>query len=883
MILAPVSTAEYRAKRDFARTPEPAGRPQGQEPAPGPPAQGHRFVVHRHRARRLHYDLRLEVDGVLVSWAVPRGPSLDPSVRRMAVHVEDHPVEYLDFEGVIPAGQYGSGDVIVWDWGTWEPEAATAEPRAAIDAGELKFILHGTKLRGRFVLVRTSGRGPGAGDRAPGQEQWLLLHKRDAHAVPGWDAEDHPGSALSGLTNDEVRAGRPAIWVGRAPADRARIDLAAATPAAAPGFVAPMAAGLVAEVPEGPDWLFEVKWDGFRVQAVVSEGRTRLFTRNGVDADAYFPGLLDPPSWIGAGDAIVDGEVVALDESGRPHFSLLQERLGPAAAQAGSGVVYQAFDLLQADGQSLLAVPLEERKKLLALLLRPHPHVRYCDHVVADGPAFLAAVRAHGLEGVVAKRRRSRYEPGQRSGALQKVKIRPEQDLVVGGWTPSRTNPRDLGALAVGVHEEGRLRFAGKVGSGFTQRARAALLSELAALASDQPPFDPVPPLTARGRWGAGLADVRWVRPELVIRAELGGWSADGMVRQAAYKGVDRGRDPLSVVRESAATTGSPGSPPGPTEAATDALAALAALPATGGAWQLGGRTLRLTNLDKALFPPPPGVDEPPVTKRELIAYFVQVGPAMLAHLAGRPLNLHRFPEGADAPGFWQKDLPASAPAWLARWREPVGGSRGPNTHLVAEEPATLGWLANQAAFEVHPWTSTCADPEHPTFALVDIDPGTSTTWEQAVTLARLFGTALDHLGLRGYAKTTGSRGIQVWIPVRRGRYTYEETSAWVESLSRAVGATVPDLVSWEWAKSARSGRARLDFTQNAANRTLVAPYAVRPAPGAPVSMPIRWAELDDPDLRSDRWTIRTAPARLAEVGDLFAGAQQEDQLLPRL
>ncbi len=948
-----MSTREYRAKRDFASTPEPIGAgpsPAGDPVGRGtPPTGDRRFVVQRHRARRLHYDLRLEVDGVLASWAVPRGPTLDADVRRMAVQVEDHPLEYVDFEGVIPAGQYGGGDVIVWDWGTWQPEEETPDPRAAIEAGELKFSLAGERLRGRFALVRTSGRGdhdragPGRdgrgrsdGDEHAGRAQWLLIHKHDAHALPGWDAEDHPRSVRSGLTNDEVQAGRPAIWVGQSPVAEARIDLAAATAAPLPRFVQPMGAALVADVPVGPDWLFEVKWDGFRLEAVVAPDGVRTFTRNGNDGDGYFPGLLDPPTWIDAREAVVDGEVVALDEAGRPDFSLLQDRLGPAAARPGSGVVYQAFDLLHLDGRSLCDVPLEERKKLLRLVLRAHPHVRFSQHVVAEGPAFLAAAREQGLEGIVAKRRAARYEPGQRSGAWRKVKVRPEQDLVVVGWTPARGNDRELGALVVAVHEDGRLRFAGKVGSGFTERTRAALREELAGLAAEDPPVDPVPPITPRGRWGAGLAGVRWVRPELVIRAELGGWTTDGLVRQSAFKGVDRGRDPREVGRErpmapterpagagpatvegrahvpGQADAGPPvpghmwpgtgevappwpgtGDPaagsagsgrsggPGATGASAEELAALAALPG-GGHWDLGGQRLRLTNLDKVLFPPR-GPDEPPITKREVIAYFARIAPVMLAHLAGRPLNLHRYPEGAGAPGFWQKDLPASAPGWLTRWREPGPGDRGANTHVVADGVATLGWLGNQAAFELHAWTSTCADPEHPTFALVDIDPGTATTWDETLTLARLYRTALEHLGVRGLPKTTGSRGLQVWIPVERGRYTFAETTAWVEALSRAVGATVPDLVSWEWAKAGRGGRARLDYTQNAANRTLVAPYAVRPRPGAPVSMPIRWEELDDPDLRSDRWTLRDALDRVATVGDLFAPAQADAQVLPRL
>lgn len=969
---------EYRRKRDFANTPEPApGSAAAGPPSAGPvPGGRRRFVVQRHRATRLHYDVRLEIDGVLVSWAVPKGPTLDPAVRRMAVHVEDHPLEYFDFEGVIPARQYGAGDVIVWDWGTWEPEAETPDPRAAIENGELKFRAAGQKIRGRFTIVRTSRR-PGSAPRTAFEddegERWLLIHKRDADAVPGWDPEDHVESVKSGRTNDEVRANVAAIRVSETPAAAAEIDLAGAREAAMPRYLEPMKATLATRPFRDPDWLFEVKWDGYRVEAVVRDGRVDLFTRNGNDASAYFPRLLTPPTWIEAREAIVDGEVVALDEAGRPDFSLLQERISDRrGGTTAAPLVYEVFDLLYLDGRSLVDVPLEQRKRLLELVLRPNARVRYAAHMDAEGTAFFEAAAAQGLEGIVAKHRRSRYEPGKRVTTWLKLKARPEQELVVGGWTPGKGTATELGAVVVGVHEGERLRFAGKVGSGFDARTRRELRTRLDSLEVDAPPFDPAPPPDYRGRWGGDLAGVRWVRPELVIRAEIGGWTRDGHVRQASFKGLERGRDPREVVRElavdpakadaaadAAADTAYPVRPPaspalrpaasprsamrlraspgvagsaieatGATGAAgsagmaaagtvaagtaagtaagsaaagaitgavgvtpetwlvTDAeLAALSSMKAEG-MWHVAGQELKLSNLDKILFPPRDGVDEPALTKRDLIRYFARIAPVMLPHLADRPLNLQRFPNGVGAPGFWQKDIPAHAPRWLTIWHEQgvrERRDRAPNDHLVADRAATLCWLGNQAAFEIHAWTSTRADPLTPTFALIDIDPGTATTWEETVLLARLFRTALGHLGVRAYPKLTGSRGIQAWIPVERGRYTYAETSAWVETLSRAVGATVPNLVSWEWSKAERGGKARLDYTQNAAIKTLVAPYAVRPRPGAPVSAPIRWEELDAPDLRPDRWTIRTLPERVAEVGDLFAGAQADPQVLPPL
>jgi bifunctional non-homologous end joining protein LigD len=921
----------YWKKRDFAKTPEPAGEPGKAAPAG---SKGGRFVVQRHRATRLHYDFRLEVDGVLPSWAIPKGPTLDPKIRRMAVHVEDHPLEYFDFEGVIPKAQYGAGDVIVWDWGTYVPEAETPDPKQAIEDGELKFELSGQKVKGRFTLVRTSRRPGSAPTTAfeDDSEQWLLIKKRDAAAVDGWDPEDHPQSVKTGRTNDEVKEKREALWVSDRPAATAEIDLAGAVEAPFPGFISPMLATLASGPFSDPDWLFEVKWDGYRLQATINNGVVKTYTRRGLDGATYFPGLLAPASWIAAEQAIVDGEVVALDEDGAPDFSLLQEAISGlrsgvrGGSSGGSRLRYQAFDLLYLDGRSLLRVPLEDRKRLLRSVLRETPRVRFASHVEADGVAFHQAASEMGLEGIVAKLRRSSYESGRRSPAWLKIKIRPEQELVVGGFTPGEGNAKDLGAVAVGVYDDGHLRFAGKVGSGFNARTRKELRGRLEALRTDDPPFDPAP--ERKGE----LRNVVWVKPELVIRAELGGWTREGYVRQTSFKGVDEGHDPRAVAREKAvspkvaaakaeamvastekATTtaqamstakptsaaksksktaakstakakspakGGPANPAfkGATHAELEALAKLT----KEGLWSVGGRELKLTNLDKVLFPAIDGSGEPPITKRELIAYFGRIAPAMLPHLAERPLNLHRFPNGVGGPSFWQKDIPSTAPDWLRRWTEVGVDAREANTHLIAEEVAALCWLGNQAAFEAHAWTGQLPDVDRPTFALVDIDPGEKTTWDETLELARLYRAAFEHLGVRAYPKLTGKRGIQAWLPIV-SKYSFHDTSAWIERLSRAIGAMVPDIVSWEWSVSQRKGKARLDYTQNTYIKTLVAPYAVRPVPGAAVSAPIAWAELDDPSLRPNSFTIRNVVERVGEVGDLFAGAQTDAQELPKL
>jgi bifunctional non-homologous end joining protein LigD len=521
--------ATYRAKRDFATTPEPSGVPWGRvqrnTPDAAPAADGWRFVVQRHRARRLHYDLRLEAGGVLLSWAVPKGPTLDPDTKVMAVHVEDHPLDYFDFEGVIPAGEYGGGDVIVWDWGTWSL-AKGKDPLAAVEAGDLHVDLRGDKLAGRFALVR---RGP------PGnREQWLLIHKHDEHAVPGWDPEDHPRSVKSGRTNDDVAAAPAATW-----------------------------------------------------------SSTSL-------------------------------------------------------------------------------------------------------------------------------------------------------------WTAA---------------------------------------------------------------------------------------------------------DP-------------------------DELAALDALGPRGGRWSVGGHELKLTNLEKVLIPADDGHDA--VTKRDLIRHYVTAASAILPYVADRPINLHRYPDGITKKGFWHKARPDHAPDWLPSWRNEAADPGETQVYAILDSAAALGWAANFGAIELHPWTSTAARPDRPTWAMIDIDPGPATAHDDLLLLARLHRTVLEELGVEARPKVSGRRGIQIWIPVAE-RYTFDDTRQFVEKVSRLVGGAVPELVSWEWQTAKRNGLARLDYTQNAVNKTLVAPFSVRPAAGGAVSVPISWDELDDPDLRSDQWTIRTLPERLRAAGDPLAPLVGRPQPLPDL
>jgi bifunctional non-homologous end joining protein LigD len=517
--------------------------------------------------------------------------------------------------------------------------------------------------------------------------------------------------------------------------------------------------------------------------------------------------------------------------------------------------------------------------------------VRYASHVEADGEVFVAAAREQELEGVIAKRANSVYEPGRRSSAWLKIKLRREQELVVAGWLEGQGTHKDLGSLVVAVNDDGRLRHAGQVGSGIDTKTRRELLGALRPIERNTSALQPAP----------RLPRVHWVEPRIVIRAEFAEWTRDGLVRQSAFKGVEIGKDPASVVREETTplrrvlTSGSRPPPMGTHrsrrnddgshggDAPDEIQRAIQALDALdkAGEWQVGEETVRVTNLDKVIFPGDPHSDGPDLTKRDLLRHYVAVAPVLVPYLTDRGTTVQRFPDGVAKAGFWQKNLPSHTPKWVERWtfhhRE-----EGPKEYPVVDRPATLAWLAQEAAIELHPWTSPADHPDQPSYALIDIDPGTNTTWDEILILGRQYRTALGHLGLLGVPKVTGKRGIQVWIPVRPG-YTFADTRDWVEQLSRAIGQTVPDLISWEWAKTSRRGKARLDFTQNAGNKTLVAPYAVRPAPGAPVSTPISWEELDDPELRPDRWTITNLAERLAKVGDLFSPALSRTQELPGL
>ncbi|SDG78736.1 DNA ligase D [Pseudonocardia oroxyli] len=604
--------------------------------------------------------------------------------------------------------------------------------------------------------------------------------------------------------------------------------------------------------PVGPGWAVEFKWDGVRALVEIRDGAVRLVSRNGNDVTAGYPELV--AALPVDRDLVLDGEIVALAADGRPDFGLLQHRMhvrapgAPLLAQVP--VQLYLFDVLSVDGTPVVEEAYDARRERLTGLGIAGGRVSVTPSFTDVTPAQgLDVARDHRLEGIVAKRRTSRYLPGRRSESWVKTALFHAQEVVLAGWTAGRGNRgKTLGALLMGAYDGGTLRYLGNVGSGFSEAALTRLLAQLRPLVRADSPFDEeVPREYTRG--------VTWVEPRLVGEVEYRTLTHDGRLRHTVWRGLRPDRDPGEITVPGAAH---PPEPPAGRK----------------GSWAVGGREVALTNLDKELFPG--------ITKRELVDYYARVSRHLLPYLAGRPVNLHRFPDGIDAPGFWQKELPAHAPDWVRTWENPDAEPGESRRYAVVDSTATLVWMANHAAVELHPWTSSAARPDEPDWALVDIDPGPDTDFDDVLVLARLHRTALAHLGVEGRPTVTGQRGVQIRIPVRPG-YRFAETRGWVERLSKAVGRTVPELVSWEWHTDRRDGRIRLDYTQNARNRTLVAPFSPRPRPGAPVCVPIEWDELDDPALRPDRWTLHTVLERLESAGDPLRALIGHEQELPRL
>ena len=921
---------EYRRKRKFDRTPEPPP-----EVKPGETAQPH-FVVQKHHATRLHYDFRLEMDGVLKSWAVPKGPTQDPAEKRLAMMTEDHPLDYMRFEGIIPAGNYGAGTVMVWDLGTFEP-ARGQDPSEGLEKGDLKFILHGQKLRGEFALVRMRSQRPGTRGN-----EWLLLKKKDEHAAPGWDPEAFDWSVLSQRSLEQIaldaesatwesgrkastRAGRQGLprksdpdadkraaarrtvemtrrqaaeekaGGGESPAGKP-VDpsaLPGAKPAEMPGKSQPRLANPVSTPPEREDWLFEIKWDGIRAVAFLDAGRLRLQSRTLRDLTRCYPDLAGIPGQVRARTAVLDGEIVTLDSEGRPSFELLQQRMNVVPDQRmlrDYPVYYHAFDLLFLDGHDLRRVPLEQRKQALRAVLpaAPESRLRYSDHVIGHGADLARLAEERGLEGIVGKRRDSVYA-GQRSPDWLKIKTTQQAECIVGGYTEPRGGRQHFGSLILGQERDGELRHVANAGSGFTEALQKAVWEKLKALETDDKPF-------------AGQVDIphgrpHWVRPVMKARVKFVEWTRDGKMRAPVFAGLIAGGiagaagagAPAAAAPRAAAQSdrgarpergGSAAARPAETPAAGRRRAA-SGFPAPLFATRkeketvtVDGRVMAFQNLNKVFFP------EDGYVKRDVIEFYYRIADYLLPHVRNKPVTMKRYPDGIHKPFFFQKDAGQHMPKWIRT--VPIPSPHGHDQvtdYVVCNDRATLVYLANLGCIDHNLDESSIGTLEHPDFVLFDLDPGEKAAFDTVIEVARAVKEKLDLLGLAGYPKTSGATGLHIFVPLQPV-YSFDASRELAHLVYRLASPELKGLITQERSLSRRPrDRVYLDYLQNARGKTVPPPYCLRPHPGAPVSTPLAWDEVKR-GLHPGEFNMQTIWTRLEKVGDLFAGVLEKRQRL---
>ncbi len=836
----------YREKRDFTATPEPRGGRRRKT--------GQAFVIQKHAARRLHYDFRLELDGVLKSWAVAKGPSLVPGEKRLAVHVEDHPLEYGDFEGTIPKGEYGGGTVILWDRGSWTP---IGDPHQGYAKGHMEFSLEGEKLHGRWHMIRMRGKP------REKRENWLLIKGEDDFARPE-DAPDildeRPESVKTGRHIADV-AGEAPGWSSKTgrirktaktaakpetkpePAPEAAppdLDLAAvkgARKAAMPDFVPPMLATLVAKAPSGERWLHEIKFDGYRLQARIQAGRVKLLTRSGLGWTSRFGKAL-PAALAGLplGEAVIDGELVVETDAGASDFSALQADL---SAERTDRFAFYAFDLMYLDGYDLTAVPLVQRKALLAPLLGADGGlVRFSSHLQESGAMVLRHACRLSLEGIVSKLADSPYRAG-RGKAWVKSKCSARQEFVIAGYVPSSVSRKAIGSLILGVYDGGQLDHVGRVGTGFSATVAEDLFQRLERLRIPESPF--AARLTAEESRQA-----RFVRPELVAEVEFRAWTADGHLRHASFRGLREDKPPEEITREAKPTA----KPPAPQR-----------------------RRVRLTHPDRVYWP-----DEG-ITKEGLADYYAEVWRQIAPWITGRPLALLRCPNGIAGEKFFQKHAWKGISPHVLQVQDPQDPKGEP---LIAiEDLDGLMGLVQSATLEIHPWGSTLADWERPDLITMDLDPGEDVAWSAVVAAARALRQRLNALGLAAFVKTSGGKGLHVVAPLKP-RAEWPAIKAFTKAMADAMAAEEPELYVSTISKAKRRGKILIDYLRNQRGATAVAAYSTRARPGAAVSAPLGWEELDE--LPGPAWfTLQNMPTRLAQLSaDPWDGFRAAAAPLPK-
>lgn len=921
-----MSLDKYVEKRDFSKTTEPkSGKSKDKDKLT--------FVVQKHDASRLHYDFRLEMEGVLKSWAVPKGPSTDPKNKRLAMMVEDHPFDYRDFEGIIPKGEYGGGTVIVWDEGTYEPIEPIKGKKAQekhllkqLHEGSLKIKLHGQKLQGEFALVKTHGMG---------ENGWLMIKHKDEFASTK-DITKADKSVLSGKTIEAMEKTSEKIWkdgheqdiappdqktksttakksktastksksskttkpakAGKDIAEPAaaldntkdekiqdKVDVAALLKAAPkakiPTGIKPMLATLVDEPFDDPDWQYEVKWDGYRALAYVNKGEVELLSRNKKSFNDKFYPIPDILKASGL-NAVLDGEILVLDEKGRSNFGDLQNW----RSEADGDLVYYVFDLLWYEGKNLMELPLYQRQAILKdILPTDDDRLRLGPVFNADGIEFFHAAEKMGLEGIIAKQKNSTYSPDLRSKQWLKVKVHKRQEVVIAGYTKNEDTSKQFSSLLLGVYEQGRLQYVGKVGTGFSDKVQKEMIAAFKPLIVDESPFEAIPDVNkgSRFRPNPPKAKATWLKPELVCEVAFTEVTSDGVFRHPSFQGMRIDKKAKEVVRETAVDTADivavePEEAPKAKSAAKADKHNAAIKPPENKerktllnpkdetqVRKVCGHDLKFTNLSKVYWP------EDNVTKRDMFNFYYQIAEYILPYLKDRPMSLNRFPGGIHGPSFYQKDVKNKAPEWAKTF--PYRTSDGEDKeYLVGDDEATLLWMATLGCIEMNPWFSRVQSPDHPDYCVIDLDPDKN-TFDQVIEAALVVKNLLDAIDVPSFCKTSGSTGIHIYIPMG-AKYTYDQTQLFARILVNRVHEEIPEYTSLERMISNRKGKMYLDFLQNRPGATIAGPYSLRPKPGATVSMPLHWDELK-PGLKMRDFTIFNALDRLKVEGDLFKGA----------
>lgn len=882
---------EYKKKRSFKESPEPEGGKGN--------GKSLRFVIQKHDASHLHYDFRLEMEGVLKSWAVPKGPSTDPEIKRLAMMVEDHPYDYRNFEGIIPKGQYGGGTVIVWDEGTYIPfEPESREPKKQekqllqqLHSGKLKFILAGKKLKGAYALVKAYGKG---------ENSWLLMKLEDRYAKTT-DVLSKAKSVISGKTIAQMEK-QPDLVYGKtkSPKDKAGDSKSKADdpkiekisrvlkkksdnikPAGnklptllkkavkAPFFeqVEPMLATLVEEAFDEPGWLYEVKWDGYRAMAFLHQSQVELKSRNDKSYQEKFHPIYEALKAWGI-NAVIDGEVVVLNENGSANFGALQNW----RSEADGELKYYIFDLLWYEGYDLRGLSLLDRKAILAEIVPSGTAILLSQGFETSGIAFLDAAKRVGLEGIMAKRMDSLYHSGKRSPDWLKIKANQRQEVVIGGFTKNEGSLKPFSSLLVGVFEKDKLRYIGKIGTGFSIKTQKELLEQFKPLIVAEPMFDAEPDVNKASpfRYSPIKAVATWLKPELICEVSFTEMTSDGLMRHPTFEGMRSDKAAQEVMLEPAAAIDQVIHKPYMEATKEKTTLGITKKKAREGFLKadeetqlkkINGRELKFTNLNKIYWP----VEK--LTKRDVINYYHEMAPFILPYLKARPQSLNRYPDGITGGSFYQKDVTGKVPEWAKTYLYHAEGDDTDKHFLLGDDEATLLYMAGLGCIELHPWSSTIKKPAHPTWCIIDLDPDQN-SFEQVIRAAQVTKAVLDDMGVPSYCKTSGSTGLHIYIPMGN-RYTYEQSREFARIIVTLVHRELPKFTSLERVLAKRKGKMYLDFLQNRAQATIAAPYSLRPKPGATVSMPLDWEEVKK-GLQMKDFTIFNAAARANELGDIF-------------